>query len=77
MRGKGLMLGIELVKEDKVPAAEETDYILEELKDRGILAGKTGISRNVLTFQPPLIITRNNIDQVVETLDEVLSHTQK
>ncbi|OHC12668.1 MAG: aminotransferase class III, partial [Planctomycetes bacterium RIFOXYD12_FULL_42_12] len=46
VRGKGLMLGVELVKRDKIPAAEEIDYILEELKDRGILAGKTGASRN-------------------------------
>lgn len=72
VRGKGLMLGVELVKRDKIPAAEEIDYILEELKDRGILAGKTGVSRNVLTFQPPLIITRDDIDQVVETLDKLL-----
>lgn len=77
VRGKGLMLGIELVKEDKVPATEEIDYILEELKDRGILAGKTGISRNVLTFQPPLIITRDNINQVVETLDKIMLSLQR
>ena len=72
VRGKGLMLGVELVKKDKIPAAEEIDYILEELKDRGILAGKTGVSRNVLTFQPPLVITRDDIDRVVETLDKIL-----
>ncbi|HHT9107240.1 MAG TPA: aspartate aminotransferase family protein [Candidatus Wunengus sp. YC63] len=72
VRGKGLMLGVELVKRDKIPAAEEIDYILEELKDRGILAGKTGVSRNVLTFQPPLIITRDDIDRVAETLDKIL-----
>jgi len=72
VRGKGLMLGVELVKKDKIPAAEEIDYILEELKDRGILAGKTGVSRNVLTFQPPLVITRDDIDRVVETLGELI-----
>lgn len=72
VRGKGLMIGVELVKEDKIPATEEVDFILEELKNRGILAGKTGMSRNVITFQPPLVITRNDIDHVVETLDKVL-----
>ena len=77
VRGKGLMLGVELVKRDKIPAAEEIDYILEELKDRGILAGKTGVSRNVLTFQPPLIITRDDIDRVVETLDKILLSMEK
>ncbi|HHT9115051.1 MAG: aspartate aminotransferase family protein [Planctomycetes bacterium] len=77
VRGKGLMLGVELVKRDKIPAAEEIDYILEELKDRGILAGKTGVSRNVLTFQPPLVITRDDIDRVVETLDKILLSMEK
>lgn len=72
VRGKGLMLGVELVREDKIPATEETDSILEALKDRGILAGKTGVSRNVLTFQPPLVITRKDIDRVLETLDDIL-----
>ena len=72
VRGKGLMIGVELVKENKIPATEATDFIIEEFKNRGVLAGKTGMSRNVLTFQPPLIITRNDIDHVVETLDKVL-----
>jgi 4-aminobutyrate aminotransferase/4-aminobutyrate aminotransferase/(S)-3-amino-2-methylpropionate transaminase len=77
VRGMGLMLGIELVKDDKSPAIEEIDTILEGLKDRGILAGKTGVSRNVLTFQPPLVITRDDIDRVVETLDDILSGLEK
>lgn len=72
VRGEGLMIGVELVKEGKIPATEETDFIIEEFKNRGVLAGKTGMSRNVLTFQPPLVITRNDIDHVVETLDKVL-----
>jgi 4-aminobutyrate aminotransferase/4-aminobutyrate aminotransferase/(S)-3-amino-2-methylpropionate transaminase len=72
VRGKGLMLGVELVKEDKIPAAEETDHILERLKDCGILTGKTGVSRNVLTFQPPLVITAADIDHVAKTLDSIL-----
>lgn len=77
VRGKGLMLGVELVKEDKIPAIEEIDTILEGLKDHGILAGKTGVSRNVLTFQPPLIITRSDIDRVIEALDGILLSMEK
>ncbi len=73
VRGKGLMLGVELAREDKSPATEEIDDILEGLKDRGILAGKTGMSRNVLTFQPPLIITMDDINRVTDALDEVLT----
>lgn len=77
IRGKGLMVGIELVKEDKIPAIKEIDYILEDLKNHGVLAGKTGVSRNVLTFQPPLVITRNDIDRVIEVLDKILLSTEK
>ena len=77
VRGIGLMLGVELVKEDKIPATEEIDNILEGLKDHGILAGKTGVSRNVLTFQPPLIITHSDIDRVIGTLDGILLSMEK
>ncbi|GJQ49317.1 MULTISPECIES: aspartate aminotransferase family protein [Candidatus Kuenenia] len=73
VRGMGLMLGVELVKEDKIPAFDETDNILEQLKDLGILAGRTGISRNVLTFQPPLVITQNDIDHLCMVLGIILS----
>ncbi len=73
VRGKGLMLGAELVKADKAPATEETDEALEILKNSGVLAGKTGIWRNVLTFQPPLVITEEDIQQLAEILDSAFS----
>jgi 4-aminobutyrate aminotransferase len=73
VRGIGLMLGAELLKENKEPATQETDFILEELKNRGILIGKNGIGRNVLAFQPPLVINEENVDFLLENLNEVLS----
>jgi len=72
VRGLGLMQGAELVHEDRSPAIKEIDIILEKLKDRGVLLGKVGEFRNVLAFQPPLIIEKEDIDQVIETLNEVL-----
>jgi 4-aminobutyrate aminotransferase len=72
VRGIGLMLGAELVKEDGKPATEETDIILEKLKDRGLIVGKNGINRNVLAFQPPLVINKENIEYLIKNLDEVL-----
>ena len=73
VRGLGLMVGVELVLPDRSPATGATDSVLESLKDRGILAGKTGPGRNVLTFQPPLIITKEHVDEMCSTLDDVLS----
>ncbi|OMD41017.1 aspartate aminotransferase family protein [Paenibacillus borealis] len=72
VRGTGLMLGAELAGSDAVPAAELTDDVLEEMKDRGYLIGKNGVNRNVLAFQPPLIVTAEDIDGMIKALNEVL-----
>lgn len=77
VRGIGLMLGAELVRADKKPASLELDYLLEEMKDRGFLLGKNGPERNVLAFQPPLVINKENIDQLGEILDEVFTLTER
>ncbi|HHW14989.1 MAG TPA: aspartate aminotransferase family protein [Firmicutes bacterium] len=80
VRGIGLMQGMELVKDKgdpaKEPAPEATDAVLERMKDRGFLIGKNGFSRNVLAFQPPLIIDRDDVDRMVAALDEVLSEVE-
>jgi 4-aminobutyrate aminotransferase-like enzyme len=72
VRGLGLMVGAELVYEDKSPATVETDVILEKMKDRGLLIGKNGENRNVLAFQPPLVISEEDVDHMLKVLDEVL-----
>jgi len=73
VRGLGLMLGAELVLPDHEPAISEADMILEKMKDRGFLVGKNGPNRNVLAFQPPLIITQSDLDHLLNNLDDVLS----
>jgi 4-aminobutyrate aminotransferase/4-aminobutyrate aminotransferase/(S)-3-amino-2-methylpropionate transaminase len=80
VRGLGLMQGVELVKDKdnpaKEPAPEATDAVLERMKDRGLLIGKNGFSRNVLAFHPPLIIDRDDVDRMVTELDEVLTEVE-
>jgi acetylornithine/succinyldiaminopimelate/putrescine aminotransferase len=61
VRGKGLILGIELKMEG--------GSIVKEMLQRGILINCT--MGNVLRFLPPLIVTKEEVDQVVETLEEV------
>ncbi len=73
VRGLGLFQGAELVKKNKEPASTEIDIVLEGMKDRGILIGKTGRERNVVTFQPPLVITKDDIDSAISALDDTLS----
>ncbi len=72
VRGLGLMLGAELVRPDKSPATAETDLVLEKMKDRGFLVGKNGLHRNVLAFQPPLVISCEDIDDLLAALDDAL-----
>ncbi len=77
VRGLGLMLGAELVHADKSPATAETDQILEHMKDRGFLLGKNGPGRNVLAFQPPLVIEQKDLANMLDHLDQVLSIVEK
>ena len=72
VRGIGLMVGAEFVNPDKSPAPDVLDDVLEELKDRGFIIGKNGIGRNVMAFQPPLVITEKDIDDVLNELELVL-----
>jgi alanine-glyoxylate transaminase/(R)-3-amino-2-methylpropionate-pyruvate transaminase len=59
VRGKGLMLGIEIVKnqETKEPGKDETAQLFELTRERGLLFGKGGVYGNVLRLQPPLCIS--------------------
>ena len=72
IRGIGLMRGAEFVHADKSPAAEELEMVLEEMKNRGFIIGKNGVARNVMAFQPPLVITEADVNHVLNTLDDVL-----
>ncbi|MEN6565726.1 MAG: aspartate aminotransferase family protein [Veillonellales bacterium] len=73
IRGLGLMVGAELVLPGKLPAFEQVDLVLEKMKDRGFLIGKNGPNRNVLAFQPPLVITYTDLDDLFNNLDFVLA----
>ena len=75
VRGKGLMVGVELVKDrtTKVPAKEETAVVFEKCKDLGVLLGKGGADGNVFRIKPPMCITMDDIDYLVRILDHSLS----
>lgn len=74
VRGRGLMTGIELVKDrrTKEPAREECLRIFERLKDLGLLVGKGGLHSNTLRIKPPLCITREDVAFLLEVLDIAL-----
>ena len=76
VRGKGLMLGIELVKDrqSKEPAKEECAQILEACKEMGLLLGKGGLWGQTIRFSPPMCINEQDADFLLEVLDRALSN---
>lgn len=74
VRGKGLMTGMELVKDraTKEPAKAETVQVFERAKDLGLLTGKGGFYGNVLRIKPPMCITKADVDFIIEVLDIAL-----
>ena len=78
VRGKGLMLGVELVKDrgTKAPAKEETLAIMEHLREFGILIGKGGLDGNTLRIKPPMCLTAADVDFALEALDAALTRVE-
>jgi alanine-glyoxylate transaminase/(R)-3-amino-2-methylpropionate-pyruvate transaminase len=74
VRGMGLMLGLELVRdrETKEPAKEEALAVMEQLRELGILIGKGGLDGNVLRIKPPMCLTAADVDFALEALDLAL-----
>ncbi|MDN3518887.1 aspartate aminotransferase family protein [Aquisalimonas lutea] len=73
IRGKGLMIGIELVR----PGTREPDpaaaaRAIEAARERGVLIGKGGLYNNVLRIGPPLTLTRDEADQGIAAIEAAL-----
>jgi 4-aminobutyrate aminotransferase-like enzyme/Ser/Thr protein kinase RdoA (MazF antagonist) len=74
VRGSGLFLGIELVRDRATlePATEEAGYVADRLREVGVLTGTDGPFHNVLKVRPPLIFSEDDASLFVQRLDEVL-----
>jgi 4-aminobutyrate aminotransferase-like enzyme len=74
IRGKGLMIGIEIVKnaDSKEPATAEAAKIRKAVRDKGVLLGLGGAYGNVLRVQPPLTISDDELDKVLAAIKEVM-----
>jgi len=75
VRGKGLLIGIELVKDkaSRRPCEKDTfNDIWEDLKDHGCLVGKGGLGQNVFRIKPPMCLTKPDCDFIIDTFRYVL-----
>ncbi len=72
VRGLGLMLGVELVKDRtaRTPAKEETLAFLEKVREQGILIGKGGLDGNVLRIKPPMCISAEDVEYALYAFDK-------
>ncbi len=79
VRGKGLMLGVELVRDraSKAPAAEETARVMEHCKDDGVLIGRGGLYANVLRLTPPLVVNADDVRRALRALDAAFTAVEK
>lgn len=78
VRGKGLMIGVELVSDrtTKEPATKQTADVFERAKDLGLLLGKGGYFGNVLRIKPPMCISAADCDFLLQVLDICLSEVE-
>lgn len=73
VRGKGFMAGAEIRGATEEESAAWTDIILERMKEEGFIIGKNGVGRNVLAFQPAMMIPEEEIGAMLSALDKVLA----
>jgi len=75
VRGSGLFLGLDLVlnRETREPAPAQASYVINRLRERGILTGTDGPHHNVIKLRPPLIFSQADSDLFVTTLDAIFS----
>ena len=76
VRGKGLMIGVELVSDRgaKTPAVAERDAVLQSLFQKGLLL--LGCGTSALRFAPPLIVDSQQVETAIQIVDEALNEIE-
>ncbi len=73
VRGQGLFLGFELVDKNMVPQTKKTNYLANRMKDFSILLSVDGKDNNVIKIKPPIVFDKENADELIIRLTQVLS----
>jgi 4-aminobutyrate aminotransferase-like enzyme/Ser/Thr protein kinase RdoA (MazF antagonist) len=73
VRGRGLLIGVELVTRDGAPAASLAEHVVDAMRGNGILIGRTGRRGNVLKIRPPLVFGNQHADMVGAALVSALA----
>ncbi len=75
VRGSGLFLGVELVRDRETlePAREEADFIVNRMRDAGVLLGTDGPFENVIKIRPPMPFNESNAEFLVANMERILT----
>lgn len=75
VRGSGLALGVELVRDRHTlePAKTETKRLVNLMRDEGVLIGSEGVHANIIKIRPPIVFTTDHAEQVIQAMDRSLS----
>lgn len=71
VRGQGLFLGIELTNSHLRPLAHQTTYLVERMKNHGILMSIDGPDHNVIKIKPPLVFNQENAEELLFYLRKI------
>ncbi|HMK98388.1 MAG TPA: aspartate aminotransferase family protein [Acidimicrobiales bacterium] len=78
VRGKGLMIGVELVSSSTgAPSPGAANEVMEATRARGLLIGKGGLYGNVLRIAPPLSVNRHEVDQALAVLADAFDEVAR
>jgi alanine-glyoxylate transaminase/(R)-3-amino-2-methylpropionate-pyruvate transaminase len=75
VRGRGLMLAIEMVKDRKTkePDAGITAAVFENCREQGLILSKSGPHRSVLRMVPPMCLSMDDVDRIADGLDRAFT----
>ena len=78
VRGLGLFLGVELVRDHSTlePADTEASRVIDAMRDRGFLLSTDGPLHNVLKIKPPMVLSSGDVAAVLENIDDVLTEIE-
>jgi len=79
IRGKGLFLGTELIKNRSSlePAPKEAELLVEGMLSKNILLSIDGPRKNVIKIKPPMVISKEDVDRTIKSLNEVFIVIEK
>ena len=79
LRGQGLFQGIDIVqsKETRTPNPEVANRIKALMRKESVLISTDGVHRNVIKFKPPIVFSKENVDQLISALKKVLKQVSE